>query len=132
MEGSRREARERAVSLLYEAEVKGASPEEVLAELPVQPDRYVEALVRGVGAHRGRIDQLIEAHAIDWSLERMPAVDRNILRMAVYELLEQPDVPSSAVLAEAVDLAARFGTDESSRFVNGLLASVERAVRPAS
>jgi transcription antitermination protein NusB len=132
MEGSRREARERAVSLLYEAEVKGQAPAEVLAGLPVVPDRYVTDLVRGVGEHRARIDELIAGHAIDWSLERMPSVDRNILRMAVFELLERPDVPSSAVLAEAVDLAARFGTDESSRFVNGLLASVARAVRPAS
>lgn len=130
MESSRREARERAVSLLYEAEVKGQSPAEVVAELPVPPDRYVIDLVHGVGEHRARIDELIGGHAIDWSLERMPAVDRNILRMAVFELLERPDVPSSAVLSEAVDLAARFGTDESSRFVNGLLASVARAVRP--
>ena len=132
MESSRREARERAVSLLYEAEVKGQAPVDVLAALPVTPDKYVDEVVRGVGEHRDRIDELIGAHAIDWSLERMPAVDRNILRLAVFELLERPDVPASAVLSEAVDLAARFGTDESARFVNGLLASVARAVRPAS
>jgi N utilization substance protein B len=130
MEGSRREARERAVSLLYEAELKDQPPAEVLADLPVEPDPFVVDLVRGVGEHQARLDQLIADHAIDWTLERMPAVDRNILRMAVYELVERPEIPASAVLSEAVELAGRFGTDESSRFVNGLLASVARDVRP--
>jgi N utilization substance protein B len=130
MEGSRREARERAVSLLYEAELKDQPPAEVLADLPVEPDPFVVALVRGVGEHQARVDQLFADHAIDWTLERMPAVDRNILRMAVYELVERPEIPASAVLSEAVELAGRFGTDESSRFVNGLLASVARDVRP--
>ncbi|MDQ1375778.1 MAG: transcription antitermination protein NusB [Actinomycetota bacterium] len=130
MEGSRREARERAVSLLYEAELKDQAPAEVLADLPVPPEEFVVDLVGGVGRHRDRIDQLITEHAIDWTLERMPAVDRNILRLAVYELLERPDVPASAVLSEAVELAGRYGTDESSRFVNGLLAAVARDVRP--
>jgi N utilization substance protein B len=130
MEGSRREARERAVSLLYEAELKDQAPAEVLADLPVAPDEFVIDLVRGVGEHRDRLDKVITDHAIDWSLQRMPAVDRNILRLAVYELLERPDVPASAVLSEAVELAGRYGTDESSRFVNGLLAAVAKDVRP--
>jgi N utilization substance protein B len=130
MEGSRREARERAVSLLYEAELKDQAPAEVLADLPVAPDEFVIDLVRGVGEHRDRLDKVITDHAIDWSLQRMPAVDRNILRLAVYELLERPDIPASAVLSEAVELAGRYGTDESSRFVNGLLAAVAKDVRP--
>jgi len=129
MEGSRREARERAVSLLYEAELKDQPPAEVLADLPVRPDDFVVDLVQGVGEHRDRVDQLIADHAIDWTLERMPAVDRNILRLAVYELLERPEIPTSAVLSEAVELASRFGTDESARFVNGLLPSVVNEVR---
>ena len=131
MEGSRREARERAVSLLYEAELKEQSPDEVLADLPLAPEDFVIDLVRGVGRHRERIDALIERHAIDWSLDRMPAVDRNICRVAVYELLERPDVPSAAVLSEAVELATTYSTDESSRFVNGLLAAVANEVRPS-
>ena len=132
MEGTRREARERAVSLLYEAELKDQTPEAVLADLPVEPEAFVVDLVAGVGKHRERIDELIAAHAIDWTLERMAAVDRNICRLAVYELLERPDVPAAAVLSEAVELATRYSTDESSRFVNGLLASVAKDVRPTS
>jgi N utilization substance protein B len=130
MEGTRHEARERAVSLLYEAELKEQAPHEVLADLPLAPEDFVVDLVAGVGAHQSRIDELIAAHAIDWTLERMPAVDRNILRVAVYELLHRPDIPSAVVLSEAVELATRYGTDESTRFVNGLLASVAKDVRP--
>jgi N utilization substance protein B len=130
MEGTRREARERAVSLLYEAELKEQSPADVLADLPMPPEEFVVDLVAGVGEHRDRIDELIAAHAIDWTLERMPAVDRNICRLAVYELLHRPDIPAAAVLSEAVELATRYSTDESSRFVNGLLSSVAQAVRP--
>jgi N utilization substance protein B len=129
MEGTRREARERAVSLLYEAELKDQSPDDVLADLPVAPEDFVVDLVAGVGRHLARIDELISAHAIDWTLDRMPAVDRNILRVAVYELLHRPDIPAAAALSEAVELASLYGTDESSRFVNGLLSSVARAVR---
>src|SRR5687768_17502949 len=128
MEGTRREARERAVSLLYEAELKDQTPDDVLADLPVAPEEFVVDLVSGVGKHLARIDALIGTHAIDWTLERMAAVDRNILRLAVYELLERPDIPAAAVLSEAVELATRYSTDESSRFVNGLLSSVARAV----
>jgi N utilization substance protein B len=130
MEGTRREARERAVSLLYEAEVKGQPPAEVLADLPVPPEEYVVDLVTGVGGNHARIDAVITKHAIDWTLERMPAVDRNLLRLAVYELLERPDVPVAAVLSEAVELATIYGTDDSARFVNGLLAAVAAEVRP--
>ena len=129
MEGTRREARERAVSLLYEAELKEQSPADVLADLPLVPEEFVVDLVTGVGTNQARIDELITAHAIDWTLDRMPAVDRNILRVAVYELLHRPDVPSAVVLSEAVELATRYGTDESTRFVNGLLASVAKDVR---
>jgi len=128
--GSRREGRERALSLLYEAEVKQLSPGGLLAELPVQPERFVADLVEGVDAHQSRIDGLIARFAIDWTLDRMPAVDRNLLRLAVYELLERPDIPLGAVISEAVELAKRYSTDESGRFVNGVLASVAAEVRP--
>lgn len=128
--GSRREGRERALSLLYEAEVKQLSPGGLLAELPVQPERFVTDLVEGVDAHQSRIDGLIARFAIDWTLDRMPAVDRNLLRLAVYELLERPDIPLGAVISEAVELAKRYSTDESGRFVNGVLAGVAAEVRP--
>jgi N utilization substance protein B len=129
--GSRRESRERALSLLYEAEVKELAPADLLAELPLQAEPFVADLVRGVGEHRERIDGLIGRFAIDWTLDRMPAVDRNLLRLAVYELLERPDVPLAAVISEAVELAKRYSTDESGRFVNGVLAAVAGEVRPS-
>ena len=128
--GSRREARERAMSLLYEAETKGVAPADLLGELPARPEPFVAELVRGVGEHADRVDALIGKFARDWAIDRMPAVDRNVLRLAVYELLERPDVPTAAVISEAVELAKRYSTDESGRFVNGVLASVAAEVRP--
>jgi N utilization substance protein B len=128
--GSRREARERALSLLYEAESKNEAPGSVLADLPVPPESFVTDLVTGVAEHRERIDGLIAGHAIDWTLDRMPAVDRTVLRLAAYELLERPDVPTGVVLSEAVELAKRYSTEESGRFVNGVLSAIARDVRP--
>lgn len=130
--GSRRESRERALSLLYEAEVKEITPAELVAEQPLRPDQFVLDLVLGVGTHLAAIDGLISRFAIDWTLDRMPAVDRNLLRLAVFELLERPDVPLGAVISEAVELAKVYSTDESGRFVNGVLSSVAAEVRPAS
>jgi N utilization substance protein B len=100
--GSRRSARERALSLLYEADLKDEPVSMVLAELPVPPQRYATEIVAGVEEHAGQIDALIARHAIDWSLERMPVVDRAILRMATFELGWRPDVPTSVVISEAV------------------------------
>jgi N utilization substance protein B len=128
--GTRREERERALSLLYEAEAKDVRAGALLAQLPVSPEPFVVDLVTGVDAHRDRIDELISRHAIDWTLDRMPAVDRNILRLSIYELLERPDVPLGAVISEAVELAKRYSTDESGRFVNGMLASIASETRP--
>jgi len=127
---TRREQRERALSLLYEAEMKDAAPADVLADLPVPADAFVCDLVAGVADHRARIDELIGRFAIDWALERMPAVDRGVLRMASYELLERPDVPVGAVISEAVELAKRYSTEDSGRFVNGALAAIAAEVRP--
>jgi N utilization substance protein B len=127
--GTRREARERAMSLLYEAECKNQPVADVLAALPVEPDPFVVDLVLGVEKHGERIDELIGRFAIDWTLDRMPVIDRTLLRLAVYELLERSDVPTGAIISEAVELAKRFSTDESGRFVNGVLGSVAPAVR---
>jgi N utilization substance protein B len=120
------------MSLLYEAEVKGVAPAALLDEQELAPDPFVADVVRGVTRQGEQIDALIGRYAVGWTLERMPAIDRNILRMAVYELLERPDVPVGAVISEAVELAKQFSTDESGRFVNGLLASVAGEVRPES
>ncbi|HEX2039454.1 MAG TPA: transcription antitermination factor NusB [Acidimicrobiales bacterium] len=127
--GSRREARERALSLLYEAELKEQSPADLLAELPVEPDPFAADLVRGVGEHRADLDGVISGFAIDWALDRMPVVDRNVLRLAVFELLHRPDTPVGAVISEAVELAKRYSTEDSGRFVNGVLASVAASHR---
>lgn len=128
--GSRREARERALSLLYEAEAKGATPDEVLASLPVDPDAFAVELVTGVGAHRHELDELLRRFAKGWTVERMPAVDRTLLRIATFELAHRADVPTGAVISEAVELAKRYSTDDSGRFVNGLLARIARELRP--
>ncbi|MBL8779062.1 MAG: transcription antitermination factor NusB [Acidimicrobiales bacterium] len=127
--GSRREARERALALLYEAEAKADTPAEVVAALPIEPDAYAERLVLGVGEHGGAIDGLIRRYARGWKLERMPAIDRAVLRVAIYELLFEPGVPTAAVVSEAVELASEYSTDESGRFVNGLLARIAGEVR---
>jgi transcription antitermination protein NusB len=127
----RREARERALGLLYEAESKGAPAEALLAELPVAADSYAADLVRGVGRERDRIDELLTRRSIDWSVERMPVVDRALLRIGTYELLERPDVPTAVVLSEAVELAQRYSTEGSGRFVNGVLSALVAEARPA-
>ena len=125
----RREARERALGLLYEAEVKGITPDELLDELPVAPDAFAAAEVTGVGRCMARLDALIGRYSVDWAVDRMPAVDRALLRMAVWELLERPDIPTGAVISEAVELAKTFSTEESGRFVNGVLGSIASEVR---
>jgi N utilization substance protein B len=129
---SRHEARERALALLYEADSKMVAPASVLDELPVVPDPYAVDLVCGVERERDRIDALIAGHAIDWTVERMPVIDRTVLRMGTYELLARPDVPTGVVLSEAVELAKRYSTEDSGRFVNGVLAAVADATRPGS
>jgi N utilization substance protein B len=126
---ARREARERALSLLYEAETKDKAPALVLDELPVPPDPFAADLVAGVGERLEVIDSLVAKHSIGWALDRMPALDRAILRMATYELLARPDVPTAVVLSEAVELAGSYSTDESGRFVNGVLSSIAAEVR---
>lgn len=127
---SRRQARERALSLLYEAETKSVAPADVLASLPLEPAPFAVDLVAGVGEHLEEVDGYIRRFARGWALERMPALDRALARIGVYELLHRPDVPTGAVLNEAVELAGRYSTDESGRFVNGLLARIAEEVRP--
>lgn len=131
MDGSRRQARERALSLLYEAETKGVTPGEVLDGLPIEPLRFAAEVVQGVGRHRPELDGWITRFARDWTIDRMPALDRALLRMGVFELLHRPDVPTGAIISEAVELAQLYSTDESSRFVNGMLARIADEVRPA-
>ncbi|HUF33535.1 MAG TPA: transcription antitermination factor NusB, partial [Acidimicrobiales bacterium] len=122
--GSRREARERALSMLYEADSKGISSTEVLECQTLEPEAFAADLVAGVGEHGPELDQLIRRFSKGWSLERMPTIDRTLLRMAVYELGHRPDVPTGAIISEAVELAKRYSTDDSGKFVNGMLGRI--------
>lgn len=127
--GSRREARERALALLYEAEAKQIAPSALLAELPTPAEPFAAELVAGVGEHLADIDGRIAAFARDWTVARMPAIDRALLRLAVFELVHRPEIPVGAVISEAVELAKQYSTDESGRFINGVLSAVAAEVR---
>ncbi|MGH9157962.1 MAG: transcription antitermination factor NusB [Acidimicrobiales bacterium] len=127
--GPRHQARERALSLLYEAEAKDLTPAEVLADLPIEPEVFAAGLVAGVGERRAEIDALLERFSVGWPVARMPVIDRNVLRLAVYELLAHPATPVGAVLSEAVELAKSYSTEESGGFVNGVLAAIAAEVR---
>ena len=129
--GSRREARERALELLYEAYAKGQSVEEVLRALILPPDPYALSLVEGVESRGDELDALITRFAKGWTLDRMPVLDRTVLRLAIYELVAGSDPPVGVVISEAVELAKRYSTDDSGRFVNGVLSSVAGVVRSA-
>jgi transcription antitermination protein NusB len=128
---SRRAARERALELLYEAEAKGLPAADVLAGLPVRPDPLACELALGVDDHRARIDEVVSRLvAPKWSLARLAAVDRAVLRIGAYELFEVPDRSPALIINEAVVLARRFGSDDSPRFVNGVLSAVGAEARP--
>jgi N utilization substance protein B len=127
--GARRKARKRAVDVLYEADIRGADPVTLLADRVGSPDvppvnDYTVTLVEGVTAHRPRIDDILSEHSEGWSLPRMPAVDRAVLRLGLYELLWATDVPAAVVIDEAVELAKSLSTDDSPRFVNGVLGRI--------
>jgi transcription antitermination protein NusB len=125
--GARSKARRRAVDVLFEAEQRGVPASEVLAqrrELRGSVNPYVDTLVDGVVAHRPRIDELLSTYAVDWPLERMPAVDRSVLRVGVFELLWCEDVPDAVAIDEAVELVKELSTDESPAFVNGVLGRI--------
>jgi len=125
---ARSKARKRALDILFESELRGLPAEQTLTDRqrsgdpPVNP--YTVTLVEGVVARAERLDELLATYSHGWTLERMPAVDRNILRIGVYELLYCDDVPDPVAISEAVELAGQLSTDESASFVNGLLARV--------
>lgn len=125
--------------MLYIADVRQVPLSEVLDDetrrAATQPQRasswpYAEQLVRGVDEHGDEIDALIEQHAVGWSLARMPAVDRAILRLAIWELQYNPEIPAAVAIAEAMELASVLSTDDSAPFVNGLLGSISEKTRP--
>jgi transcription antitermination protein NusB len=126
----RSDARERALYLLYEAHSKGIAPTATIDIQVLEPDDLTQELVRGVDHNLPRLDELIAAKAKGWTLTRMPVLDLSVMRLAVFELLERPHVPTAVVLNEAVELAKRYSTDDSGRFVNGVLAAIAAEVRP--
>jgi N utilization substance protein B len=127
---ARSKARKRAVDVLYESDARGVPATTTLAERLALADppvnEYTVELIEGLDANRERVDEILAGYAEGWTVERMPGVDRAVLRLGVYELLWCPDVPEAVVIDEAVELAKTLSTDESPRFVNGVLARVLR------
>jgi N utilization substance protein B len=137
--GKRRKSREVALQFLYQLDLQGESDptpheHEFWDRHPVDAEtrEFAEALVRGTKQNQAKIDQLITQFAEHWELERMAVVDRNILRVAVYELLWEAHVPPKVAINEAIEIAKKFGTKESSRFINGVLDRIHKELRPAS
>jgi N utilization substance protein B len=125
---ARSKARKRALDVLFEADVRATDATATLSEWTVRADPpvqdYARVLVEGVIAHQARIDELLSSYSADWSLERMPSVDRTVLRLAVFELLFCPDIPDAVAIDEAIELVKSLSTDDSPGFVNGVLSTI--------
>jgi len=132
----RRKAREFAIQILFLLDVRKEKPtitvfKRFWEEHPVDDEvrDFTEEIVKGASKNLAKIDKQIHANAKNWSLDRMATVDRNVLRMAVYEILFHMDIPASVTINEAIEIAKKFGTDDSGAFVNGILDSVARSAR---
>ena len=127
---ARSKARKRALDVLYSAELRGESPVEALDRVtvdgPAPTNDYTGVLVRGVADHQARIDELLTRYSQDWTLERMPTVDRNVLRLGVYELVFADDIPDQVAVSEATELVRELSTDDSPSFVSGVLSAILR------
>ncbi len=127
---ARSKARKRALDVLFASELRSESPVEALdtaiAEGEGPTNEYTAVLVRGVAAHQPRIDELLAEYSEGWTLARMPAVDRNVLRLGVFELLYADDVPDAVAVSEAMALVRDLSTDDSPSFVNGVLGNIQR------
>ena len=126
---TRREARERALGLCYELDARHVTAVDLLANLPAPPDAYAETVVRGVDEHLSEIDSLLTKFSERWAVDRMPAVDRALLRIGTYELGWERELPPGVVISEAVELAQEYSTKDSGRFVNGLLSRIAEELR---
>ena len=129
--GAGDDPRHRALGVLYEMDISGGAPPDLEGMLEGAPSK-AGRIVRGVAAETGRIDAIIERAAQDWKAARMPAIDRAVLRMGVYELLHHSRTPVAVIISEAVRIAGEFSTGQSSRFVNGVLATLAGWIRPDS
>jgi transcription antitermination protein NusB len=125
---ARSKARKRALDILFECEVRGIGLGETLDERVIAGEppvnEYTVTLIRGVVEHQARIDELVSTYAQGWSLDRMPTVDRNALRLGVYEILYVDEVPDAVAVSEAMNLVRDLSTDDSPAFVNGVLGSI--------
>ncbi len=128
-EDIRSSARERAVHFLYEAESRSLPVSVIVAAQILAVDDLVSLLTSGVAARQSQLDEMITEYSHTWTIHRMPAIDRNVLRLAIYELLDRPEVPVAVIINEAVELAKRFSTEESGRYVNGVLSAIAKQVR---
>ncbi len=126
--GDLTDARERALHLLYEAEIKGVPPTDVLAAQVVDPAALTREIVEGVARDRAVLQDSISEYLVGWTLERLSVIDRIVLEIGAFELRSRTDTPRAVVLSEAVELAKRFSTAESGRFVNGVLAAIARSL----
>ncbi len=127
---ARSKARKRALDVLYASDLRGedavAALDRAIAEGEGPTNDYTATLVRGVAEHRARIDDLLTSYSQGWAIDRMPAVDRNVLRLGVWELLYADDVPDAVAVSEAMALVTSLSTDESPQFVNGVLGAIVR------
>lgn len=124
---ARGKARKKAIDYLYEADQRALNVLELLAHRPVtelSEANYVNQLLRGVSEHREKIDELIITYAQGWEMDRMPVIDRNILRLAIYEIIWNPEVDDQVAAAQAIELAQTLSTDESAKYVNGVLGRI--------
>ncbi len=129
---ARSKARKQTLDILFEADIRGINPLDILQSRDIQeegPDarptrEYTKVLIAGVGEHRRKIDELISTYAQGWDMDRMPRVDRNILRLAIYEILWREEVPDAVAIDEALGLARSLSTDESASYVHGVLGRI--------
>ena len=138
MPAKRTKARERALQALYQIDVAAEGIDDALGRFwksfePVEREvmELAEALVRGVAQHRRAIDDTIERVSTNWRLDRMAKVDRNVLRLAVHEMLHRPEVPVKVIINEAIELGKKFGSESSGAFINGVLDKIAQSLPPA-
>lgn len=124
---ARTKSRKRALDVLYEIDMRNAALADVLARRQTPLDEFAVAIVNGVVAQKSRLDELIETYSQGWDLDRMPIVDRNLLRIAIFEILYNDEVPDAVAIDESLDLARSLSTDDSATFINGVLAQIVRA-----
>ena len=133
--GNRRQARECALQMLYQLDMSRGEADEIVArfwqtnEADSEVRAFADELVRGVVKNMGELDDLLSSHSTNWKISRMAAVDKNVLRLAAYELTNRPDIPVKVTINEAVEIAKRFGTAESGAFVNGILDNIAGKVK---